>query len=150
MSNNVLLAVAIGAAVFLVVQKQAKANTNTINPGGTVKVLTPAQQAAGMQQSTSINADMWSRLLGSSFKDLAAGSAAIGKNIFGQLTTSDGKPINSGDPLSFYYQLNGGEGLDIPTGGYELPGAGSTQPLLDWDSAGGGGGWSFDDIRGLA
>ncbi|MTV36283.1 hypothetical protein [Duganella radicis] len=148
MSNNVLLAVAIGAAVFLVVQKQAKASS--VNPGGTVKVLTPQQVAAGRQQSANVNADMWTRLLGKGFTDLAAGSAAIGKNVFGQLTSSDGKPINGGDPLSFYYQLQAGDAVDLPSmGGYELPGAGSTMPVLDWDS-GGSRGYDWNDIAGLA
>lgn len=150
MNNNVLLAVAIGAAVLLVVQKQARAST--VNPGGTVKVLTPAQQAAGMQQSTNVNSDMWTRLLGNSWKELAAGSASIGKNIFGQMTSSDGKPISSGDPLSFYYHLQAGDAVELPDfGGHELPGAGSTMPVLDWDSGGyNQGGYSWDELMGLA
>lgn len=148
MSNNALLAVAIGAAVFLVVQRQAQAGTTT---AGGVKVVTPAQVNAGRQQSANVNADMWKRLLGSSWGDMAAGAAGIAKNAFGQATTSDGKPISTGDPLGFYYQLQAGDATELPGSLIEdtrLPGGNPVEGLLQWDTDGNEG-YSWSDIAGL-
>jgi hypothetical protein len=109
--KNALLIVAIGGAVLLVLQKQAqaaavspKASSSTINAAKTVNV----------------NSDMWSRLLGDGWRNMvgaqnADGSAAfLMKNMFGQITTSDGKPIDGGDPIAAYAQTVAG----LPTAGY--------------------------------
>jgi hypothetical protein len=39
--------------------------------------------------------------------------AFLMKNLFGQITTSDGKPIDGGDPIAAYGQVVAG----LPTGG---------------------------------
>ncbi|MYM67288.1 hypothetical protein GTP45_10645 [Pseudoduganella sp. FT55W] len=145
MSNNLLLAGLIGAAVFLVVRKQAKAAT-VQQPGAPVSFT--AQQPRNTNMPTAnVNSDMWTRLLGAKWTDLAAGSAFIGRNIFGQATSSDGKPISSTD---FYYQLQAGDVVDLPEnviGGGSLPSGVDT--LFDWGATSGDDGLSWDDIRGL-
>jgi hypothetical protein len=98
MSNNLPLAGLIGAAVFFVVRKQAQAAT-VKQPGPAVSFRAPQPLNTNMP-TANVNADMWTRLLGSTWGDLAAGSAFIGRNIFGQATSADGKPINSTD---FYH-----------------------------------------------
>jgi hypothetical protein len=97
MSNNLLLAAVIGAAVFLVVKKQGQAAV--VNQGG---YMTPAQMqvaglTAGAVQTANMNGDMWKSLLGAGFASVAGSGGASGllKNIFGQTSTSDGKPIMS-------------------------------------------------------
>lgn len=145
MSNNLLLAGLIGAAVFFVVRKQAQAATVQKN-GPLVSFRAPQPTNTNMP-TANVNADMWSRLLGSSWSDLAAGSAFIGRNIFGQATSSDGKPISTTD---FYYQLQAGDVIDLPEnviGGGSLPSG--VETLFDWGATSGDDGLSWEDIRGL-
>lgn len=103
MSKNILLLAAIGGAVFLVLQKQAQAATTTA--ATPAKTTTPA--------TVNVNGDMWARVLGSTFAGFI-NSAAPGststflKNTWGQITTSDGKPVYTGDPLSDFGQASPG------------------------------------------
>lgn len=146
MSNNLLLAGLIGAAVFLVVRKQAKAGT--VQNGGPLVSFNAQQPTNTNMPTANVNSDMWSRLLGTKWTDLAAGSAFIGRNIFGQAASSDGKPISNTD---FYYQLQAGDVVDLPEnviGGGSLPSGIDT--LFDWGATSGGDGISWEDIRGLA
>lgn len=143
MSNNALLAVVIGAACYLVVSKQAKAGV-TNSSGGRPVV------ANGRPIATNVNSDMWARLMGNSWTELAAGAASIGRNVLGQAVSSDGKPISAGDPLSFYNQLQAGDAVSLPDfGGYALPDV-SGGTLLNWGETSGGSGLSWADLMGLA
>lgn len=120
MSNNLLLAAVIGAAVFIVVKKQGQAAVLK-QPAQTSPVIT-----------TNMNGDMWTRLLGKGFVSVAGSGTASGimKNLFGQLSTSDGKPIGGSDPLAGFIPVNVG----APSNGVDY--LGSTFPgtsiLMDW------------------
>lgn len=105
MSNkNIVLVAAIGAAVVLVMKKQAAPAGAVAKPGATV--------------SRNVNGDMWGRLLGTGWKNLmdsaALKSAARGFDPFvmsdgyGGLFTSDGVPVSSGDPLQDFVVKNTG------------------------------------------
>lgn len=114
MSNNLILLAAIGGAVVLVLQKQAQAAGVAAQPMPVQGLFyTPAQQ-----QSANVNGDMWARLLGDGWRNLVStqnsdGSPAFLKNDFGQVTTSDGKPVGGSDPMSAYVQSMTG----LPTSG---------------------------------
>lgn len=147
MSNNLLLAAVIGGAVYFVVRKQAQAAP--VQTGGGVRLV--AQQPGAANQTANVNSDMWKRLLGNSWTELAAGSAAIGRNLFGQAVSGDGKPISAGDPLNFYYGLAAGDAVDLGSsviGGLELPSA--VGSLFDWGATSEDSGLSWADIVGLA
>jgi hypothetical protein len=117
-SKNILLIAAIGAAVFLVVSKQAQAAAAGRAPAGAGggALLTTAQKAqmgliytAPQAQSANVNGDMWTRLLGDGWRQMVGaqnsdGSAAfLKRGLFGQVTTSDGKPVSGGgDPIANY------------------------------------------------
>ena len=134
MSNNLLLAAVIGAAVFIVVKKQGQAAV-LAKPG----YIAPGQVTAGMQQSANMNSDMWTRLLGSSWKALADNSPAVIKNVFGQSATGDGKPLSGGDPMALYMQLQAGDVTPMPVGlgGMTLPASGDysgpADTVMSWD-----------------
>lgn len=110
MSDNLILMAAIGAAVFLVVKKQGQATVAQTQGNAGVPLTLAQKQAMGLvstpQTTTNMNGDYWTRLLGTGFA--AAGSSGLLKNIFGQTSTSDGKPIGGSDPLAnFNHVLNG-------------------------------------------
>jgi hypothetical protein len=114
MSKNVLLLAAIGGAVFLVLQKQAQAAGLTTAQKQQQGLLYTQKQ----NQSANVNGDMWARLLGSGWQSLVTaqnsdGSASFLKNSFGLVTTSDGKPVDGGDPIAAWMQANVG----LPTSG---------------------------------
>jgi hypothetical protein len=118
-SKNILLLAAIGGAVLLVLSKQSQAAAPPMT--------TAQKQAAGLlytapqTQSANMNGDMWTRLLGDGWRNLTAaqnsdGTAAfLKKNIFGQVTTGDGKPVSGGDPLAAYTQVLAGVPADDGT-----------------------------------
>jgi hypothetical protein len=125
-SKNIILLAAIGAAVLLVVRKQAQAAsqaTGGMDPG---QRMTNAQlAAAGLLYSpaqtkmVNANGDMWTRLMGDGWRNLTSaqnpdGSAAFLKNMFGQVTTGDGKPVAGDDPIAAYMQT--AAGLPVATG----------------------------------
>jgi hypothetical protein len=144
MSKDILLFVAIGAAVFLVVKKQAVAATTTQGAP-----MTEAQKiAAGLLPSkaqnitANVNGDMWARLLGDGWRNLigaqnADGTKAFVTNSFGQVTTSDGKPIGSGDPLADFSNVIGGVPVTAPTPYtdtlFPLTDSYSDSGVLKWD-----------------
>lgn len=99
MSKELILVAAIGAAVLLVVNKQAQARNAA---PAQVQGYVPAQRPV-----SGVPGDMWTRLLGEGWQYLknaqnADGSPAFLKNVFGQVTTSDGKPVGGDDPLSYF------------------------------------------------
>jgi hypothetical protein len=112
-SKNLILVAAIGAAVMLVLSKQSQAAAGA-------PMTTAQKQAAGLlytppqTQSVNMNGDMWTRLLGDGWRNLAGaqnsdGSAAfLKKNIFGQVTTGDGKPVGGEDPGAGYFDVLAG------------------------------------------
>jgi hypothetical protein len=114
MSKEIILVAAIGAAVLLVIQKQAQARNAASGPALAAGGMTAAQlQAAGLmytpenRPTANVNGDMWTRLLGTGWQYLqnaqnADGSPAFLKNIFGQVTTTDGKPVSDRDPIAYY------------------------------------------------
>lgn len=122
MSKDIILFAAIGAAVLLVMKKQAVAHAATSGAP-----MTEAQKiAAGLlptkQQNitANVNGDMWARLLGEGWRNLVGaqnpdGTKAFVTNSFGQVTTSDGKPIGSGDPIADYANVIGGVPVAMPT-----------------------------------
>lgn len=142
MSDNLILAAAIGAAVFLVVKKQGQA-VAVQTQGGAGQPLTLAQKQAmglvsGPQTATSnMNGDYWARLLGTGFA--AAGGSGIIKNIFGQTSTSDGKPISANDPLAaFNSALNGQPVVDYVDNLFPL-----TSEVMEWGQYTGGDGSDY-------
>ncbi len=123
MSKDLILIAAIGAAVFLVLSKQAQAGAVTVS---TTRPLTNAEKAnmgliytAPQQQSANIMGDMWTRLMGDGWRNLvsaqndAGGPAFIYKNSMGQIVTGDGKPVAGDDPQSAYFDVIAG----LPTSG---------------------------------
>lgn len=114
MSKDLILMAAIGAAVLLVLSKQAQA------AGSAVAMTTAQKQAAGLlytapqTQSANVNGDMWTRLLGDGWRNLVGaqntdGTAAfLKKNMFGQVTTGDGKPVGGEDPGAGYFNVLAG------------------------------------------
>jgi hypothetical protein len=100
--------------VLLVIQKQAQARNAASGPALAAGGMTAAQlQAAGLMYTpenrpvANVNGDMWKRLLGEGWQYLknsqnADGSPAFLKNIFGQVTTTDGKPVSERDPMAYY------------------------------------------------
>jgi transcriptional regulator of nitric oxide reductase len=136
MSKDIILLAAIGAAVFLVMKKQATAATaQAVAAGG---ALTNAQKAAmgliytpQQTQVANVNGDMWARLLGDGWRNLVGasnkdGTQAFVTNSYGQVTTSDGKPIGSGDPVADFANVIGGVPVTAPT-----PYTDSLFPLTD-------------------
>jgi hypothetical protein len=114
MSKNILLLAAIGGAVVLVMQKQAQAAGLTTAQKQQQGMLYTQQQ----QQSANVNGDMWARLLGDGWRNMVTaqnqdGSASFLKNMWGTVTTSDGKPVDAGDPIAAWMQANVG----LPTSG---------------------------------
>lgn len=104
MSKDVILLAAVGLGVWFVMDQQKLARMaqrqaqqvqgGYINPGNI--------PAAGVK--TSVNGDMWARLLGQGFTSLVGG-----------LRTSDGKPVSDGDPIAnFYHQLQAGDAFSMP------------------------------------
>lgn len=87
MNNNTLLLVAALGAVFLMSRKASAA--------------TPAAAAASpLATSNNVNNQLWSAVLGGAWRSLvspgsAGNSGFLMRNDFGQVVTSDGKPVNS-------------------------------------------------------
>jgi hypothetical protein len=136
-STNLILLAAIGAAVLLVVKKQAQSAGMTVAQKQQAGLLYTPQQ----QQSVNMNGDMWSRLLGGGWQNLVStqysdGSPAFLKNVWGQVTTSDGKPVDGGDPMAAYIAASTGlpatthEGPTFPSAIDEYIPGGSA--LLGW------------------
>lgn len=146
MSKDIILFAAIGAAVLIVVKKQAVATATTYGAP-----MTEAQKiAAGLLPSkaqgitANVNGDMWARLMGEGWRNLigaqnADGTKAFVTNSFGQVTTSDGKPIGSGDPIADFANVIGGVPVATPTSYVNdlFPLTGSTgfdeDGVLGWD-----------------
>jgi len=124
MSKNVLLFAAIGAAVLLVVNRSAKAA-----PTGSGAAMTNAdKQKYGLlytpeqRQMANVNGDMWTRLLGDGWRNMVSAQNSDGTqkmivNDWGQVTTTDGKPISTGDPVADYMNANG-DNLTMPVKNY--------------------------------
>lgn len=101
-NNNGLLLV--GAAVLAYVVLKKKAAAPVAGPGGT------------QGQSQNVNGELWARLLGTSWRSLVnSGSTNAGGSLpffrndgFGNLSTSDGVPITTGDPLADFVTRNTG------------------------------------------
>lgn len=150
MKDNLILAVAIGAAVFLVVKKQGQAIASQTGAVGAGRALTLAEkQAMGLvsnpQTTANMNGDYWARLLGTGFA--AAGSAGLLKNIFGQTSTSDGKPISGNDPLAaFNNAMNGRPSEDADYVGDLFP---ITSEVMDWGKYTNSDGSSFGSFLGI-
>jgi hypothetical protein len=124
MSKNILLVAALGAAVFLVLQKQAQAKGATTPAAPAKGSTTPAQ--------VNVNGDMWARLLGDGWRNLVGaqnsdGTAAFLKNTWGQITTSDGKPVYAGDPVAAWGTVAAG----LPSSGGNVDYVGQMFPNLD-------------------
>lgn len=107
MNKNLILLAAIGAAVMLVLQKQAQA-----------AAATTATTTSSNPKTVNVNGDMWTRLLGAGWLNLTGaqnpdGSPAFLMNNWGQVTTSDGKPVDGGDPIAAWTAAN--VGLPTPT-----------------------------------
>lgn len=112
MSKNILLMAAIGAAVLLVVNKQAKA--------AAAPLTTAQKQAAGLlytpkqTQSANVMGDFWTILNGDGWRNLAGAQNADGsqaflkRNPFGQITTGDGKPVGGDSPMAAYAETLAG------------------------------------------
>ncbi|MGZ8301212.1 MAG: hypothetical protein ACXW2U_00760 [Telluria sp.] len=97
MSKQLILLLAVGAAVVMVVQKQAQARQVNNAPALAGGGMTAAQlRASGAmyqpepRPSVNINGDMWARLLGDGARSL-----------FGA-TTQDGRPTSGGDAIAAY------------------------------------------------
>jgi hypothetical protein len=104
MKKNAVLLIAAVAGFYLYTQgNKARAN------GGMARVGTTS---ASPVATKNLNADMWSRLLGNGWRSLLQGNAANGvdtppfvmRNPFGQIVTSDGTPVYSGDTADVYNQ----------------------------------------------
>jgi hypothetical protein len=105
MSKDIILITAIAIAAVLVMGKQKQAAGAGMTAAQ--KAAAGLTYSAAQQQSANMNGDMWTRLLGDGWRTMVSaqnsdGSAAFLKNIFGQVTTSDGKPVASGDPVANY------------------------------------------------
>ncbi|MEH6434245.1 hypothetical protein [Massilia sp. DD77] len=112
--KELVLVAAIGAAVYLVVQKQAQARAAANPPALAGGGMTAAQlQAAGVmytpeqRPATNINGEMWGALLGAGWKALSNSMSndsdtGFTRNWYGQLTTMDGKPVSESDSLVSY------------------------------------------------
>lgn len=137
MSNNAaLIAVGVVGAVLLLKKKTAMAAR-------------PATGSPTAQPSTNLNGDMWARLLGKSWQSmLQAGMVNQGaggnqpfvmRNLFGQVVTSDGTPVSSGDPLSDWVSMN--TGLPTTYADYVQNPAGTFSDSIDsglaWNQAAG-------------
>ena len=96
MSNNLLLAAVIGAAVFMVVKKQGQATAVATGAGMTIPQKQAAGLIAGPVQTQNMMGDMWKSLLGAGFVSVAGSGSSTGliQNLFGQKATTDGKPIS--------------------------------------------------------
>lgn len=88
----IILVAAMGAVAFIVYQKTRSA---------------PALAQSAPVPTRNVNGDMWSKILGEgAWKLLTGGALANGTQAFvmndgyGRVTTSDGKPIGSGDFLT--------------------------------------------------
>ncbi|MYN45795.1 hypothetical protein GTP23_12130 [Pseudoduganella sp. FT93W] len=143
MSKNVLLACAIGAAVWLVVSKQVKTK-----PTGSGAAMTNAEkQQYGLiytpeqRQTANVNGDMWTRLLGDGWRNMVSAQNSDGTrkmvvNDWGQVTTTDGKPIGSGDPVADIMNADG-VNLTMPVknylGGLSQYDGYITPSILQWE-----------------
>lgn len=152
MNDNLILAVAIGAAVFLVVKKQGQAIASQTGLSQTGRPLTlEEKQKLGLvantnpQTTANMNGDYWARLLGTGFA--AAGSSGLLKNIFGQTATSDGKPISGNDPLvAFNNAMNGRPSEDADYVGDLFP---ITSDVMEWGQYTNGDGATRGSFLGL-
>jgi hypothetical protein len=131
MSKNILLLAAIGGAVLLVLQKQTLA-------AAAAKPQQPQIYRPPNTQTVNMNGDMWTRLLGDGWRNLtngqnADGSAAFIKNVWGNITTGDGKPVGGEDPIANYTQVAAG----LPDGAYPADLLGTISPFDKYLDGGG-------------
>jgi hypothetical protein len=113
-NKNIILIAALGAAVLLVLKKQTQAAQAAL------PAMTTAQkQAAGLlyappkTQQVNVMGDMFTRLLGDGWRNLSSaqnsdGSPAFIKNVWGQVSTSDGRPVGGEDPGAAYMEALAG------------------------------------------
>lgn len=122
MSKNILLIGAV-AAVAVVMMNKARAQ------------VAPAGSASAPVQTVNVQNQMWSQLLGGAWKSLTTaknpdGSPAfLMKNMFGQITTSDGKVVSDEVAELFPYTYGLGDlSVDIgaPSNGVDYLG------LMGW------------------
>lgn len=121
MNKNLILLAAIGGAVLLVLQKQAQAAAAT-----TTKTTSSAPK------TVNVAGDMWTRLLGAGWLSLTGaqnpdGTQAFLMNNWGQVTTSDGKPVDGGDPIAAWTAAN----VSVPTSTGNVDYTASLFPTLD-------------------
>jgi hypothetical protein len=87
MSNNNTVLIVVAAAAALFMMSKTKAAT------------APAGSASAPVQSRNVNDQLWSSLLGGTWRALkdaqtsSGGPAFLERNWLGQVTTSDGKPV---------------------------------------------------------
>lgn len=99
--NSTVLILAGAAALLLVMQKKRAA------------AAAPANSPAG-STATSVNNQMWQSILGGAWKSLTAptatgsGAGFLMTNNWGQVVTSDGKPVDSSLPAISSALSNGG------------------------------------------
>jgi hypothetical protein len=98
-TSDLALLAAVGAAAYMLIAKSGAAG---------------AVRPIAAPPSMNVNSDMWTRILGGAWKQLEGtqtqgGSLSFLKKTFGgQVTTSDGKPIGSGDPIADWINVNTG------------------------------------------
>lgn len=145
MNKNILLIAAIGAAVLMVVKKQASAKAVPTGSGAAMTVAD--KQRYGLMytpqqtQTANVMGDMWTRLMGDGWRNMVKaqnedGSRAMIVNDWGQVTTTDGKPVGSGDPVVDFMDAEG-VNLAMPYENYlgsvsQFDGY-ITPKILNWD-----------------
>lgn len=102
MNNKNLTLIALAVAALVLVPKIANAQA----------IKKPAGSASKPIVNKNVNDDMWARLLGNGWKNIREAQnddgtrAFLKKNAAGQIVTSDGKPVNTSDPVIDYLQTN--------------------------------------------
>ena len=102
MNNKNLTLIALAVAALVLVPKIASAQA----------MKKPAGSASKPIKNINVNDDMWLRLLRDGWKNIRDAQnedgtrAFLKKNSSGQIVTSDGKPVNTSDPVTDYLQAN--------------------------------------------
>jgi hypothetical protein len=107
--DNTLLLVAAAAAALFIMSKKAKATGTT--------AAQVAQTGSG-HVATNVNNQLWANVLGGAWKSLVSPDSGntnfLMRNPFGQVVTSDGKPVDSVySDLSDTLSTGGIPGVDV-------------------------------------
>lgn len=94
MNNNTLILVAAIAAVIVMSKKASAAPKPATTTG------MPSTASGASPIASNLNNQLWSSLLGGAWNSMVGSSSGttpfLMRNEFGQVTTSDGKPIDTG------------------------------------------------------